>query len=308
MPRSRTADRLRRLLAVVPYIVAHPGCPVAELTTVFGLKEGELLDALGKLGMTGLPPYSPGDLIEFDVEEGKVWLRMADHFARPLRITRPEALSLHLKGTALLGLPGLQEAEALRSALEKLREALGETLPAEAGEEAPPGPLAELRAAVAGRERLEVEYYSATRDEMTERRIDPEHVFGAIGHWYVVAWDHLSDAERLFRLDRFRVVRPTGETFEPRGLMGQGRPLYTPSEKDTPVRLSLAPGARWVSEYFEVTDEAENDGALEVTLPVKDLAWVAKLVLRLGGDAEVLDPPRLRDLARALADEALALY
>jgi proteasome accessory factor C len=45
-----------------------------------------------------------------------------------------------------------------------------------------------------------------------------------------------------------------------------------------------------------------------VVLPAKDLAWVAKLILRLGGEAEILDPPELRDLAREAAEQALALY
>src|SRR6266496_2345791 len=59
------------------------------------------------------------------------------------------------------------------------------------------------------------------------------------------------DAERLFRVDRIRSARPTGEHFEPRGLHGAGRPLYTRSERDRPVRLRLGPAARWVVEYYE---------------------------------------------------------
>ena len=56
------------------------------------------------------------------------------------------------------------------------------------------------------RERLEIEYFGAAREELTVRRIDPEHVFSALGYWYVVAWDHLSGAERLFRADRIRAI------------------------------------------------------------------------------------------------------
>jgi hypothetical protein len=47
---------------------------------------------------------------------------------------------------------------------------------------------------------------------------------------------------------------------------------------------------------------------VEVTLPTKDLAWVAKLVLRLRGQAEVIEPPELAETARGLAEETLALY
>ncbi len=317
MPPSRTAERLRRLLAVVPYVVRNPGTSVAELSRLFSVDERELLADLNLLFMTGLPPYGPGDLVEVDVDdESRVWIRMADHFSRPVRLTRTEAVALYLRGTELLGAPGLAEAGPLRSALDKIAERLGpETLGelrvevgGAGGADGAAGPLSAVRRAAAERERIEVDHYSAARDALTTRRIDPEQVFSALGNWYVVAWDHLADAERMFRVDRMREVRPTGETFEPRGLPGPGRELYTPGAEDRTVRLRLGPGARWVAEYYRVDRAVERDGALEVSLPTKDLAWVAKLLLRLGGEARVLEPPELADATRALAEETLALY
>lgn len=314
MPPSRTAERLRRLLAVVPYVVRHPGARVDELSGLFDVDERELLADLNLLFLTGLPPYGPGDLVEVDVDdEGRVWIRMADQFSRPVRLTRPEAMALYLRGTELLGAPGLSEADALRSALAKLADSLGrealEGLRVEVEEGGgPAGPLAAVRRAMASREGLEIDHYSAARDAVTTRRIDPEHVFSALGNWYVVAWDHLADAERMFRLDRIRETRPTGETFEPRGLLGQGRDLYTPTPQDIRVRLRLGAGARWVAEYYQVDGAVERDGAVEVTLPTKDLAWIAKLLLRLRGEAEVIEPRELAETARGLAEETLALY
>jgi proteasome accessory factor C len=314
VPPSRTAERLRRLLAVVPYVVRNPGTTVAELSRLFSVEERELLADLNLLFMTGLPPYGPGDLVEVDIDdEGRVWLRMADHFSRPVRLTRAEAVALYLRGTELLGAPGLAEAGPLRSALDKIAErlgpdALGDLRVEVGGAEASAGPLEAVRRAADAGERIEIDHYSAARDAISTRRIDPEHVFSALGNWYVVAWDHLAEAERMFRVDRIREVRPTGETFEPRGLLGPGRDLYTPGAEDRTVRLRLGPGARWVAEYYRVDRAEERDGALEVTLPTKDLAWVAKLLLRLGGQARVLDPPELAEATRALAEETLALY
>ena len=313
MPPSRTAERLRRLLAVVPYVVRNPGTRVEELSRLFSVDERELLADLNLLFMTGLPPYGPGDLVEVDVDEGRVWVRMADHFSRPVRLTRAEAVALYLRGTELLGVPGLAEAEPLRSALDKIAhrlgpDTLGELRVEVGGPEASAGPLAAVRRAAERRERIEIEHYSAARDAVSTRRIDPEQVFSALGNWYVVAWDHLADAERMFRVDRIREVRPTGESFEPRGLLGPGRELYTPAAEDRTVRLRLGPGARWVAEYYRVDRTEERNGALEVTLPTKDLAWVAKLLLRLGGEGRVLEPPELAEATRALAEETLALY
>jgi proteasome accessory factor C len=133
-------------------------------------------------------------------------------------------------------------------------------------------------------------------------------VFSAIGNWYVVAWDHRADDERLFRLDRIQEVRLTGEHFEARGLVGPGRDLYSPGAEDIRVRLRLGPRARWVAEYYQPERVAERRGRAEVTLPTKDLAWVAKLVLRLGGEAEIVAPPELVELTREEARQTLARY
>jgi proteasome accessory factor C len=305
----KASERLRRLLVIVPYLVRHPGTRVEEISSLFGVSEEELTSDLNLLFVSGLPPYGPGDLIGVEIADGRVWIDMADYFARPLRLTRAEAVALYLRGTALVGIPGLREATALTSALRKLGEKIGpETLgqladrveAADAG--GPAETLDEVRRAVRDHQRLVVEYYSASSAETATRQIDPEEVFFAIGNWYVVAWDHRSGEERLFRADRMKSVRFAGRRFEPRGLAGVGRPLYTPTKSDVSVRLLLHPGARWVAEYYEILESTERkNGDLEVVLPASRLEWVARLVLRLSGEAEVVDPLQLKALLRDLA-------
>jgi len=313
---GKASERLRRLLVVVPYLIRHPGTEIAEVSRLFGAGKAELLEDLNLLFVSGLPPYGPGDLIDVQVEEGRVWVGMADYFSRPVRLSRSEALALYLRGKALLGAPGLEEAPALASALAKIETGLGkEALETLAGRVAVGAgghvarALATVRSAVERREALDVEYYTASRDELTSRRIDPEHVFSALGNWYAVAWDRQADAERLFRVDRIRSGRPTGEHFQPRGLHGAGRPLYTRSEHDRPVRLRLGPAARWVVEYYETEHvQTLDDGWIEATLPTKDLPWMAKLVLRLGGEAQVIEPDALATMVEETAHRTLALY
>ena len=66
------------------------------------------------LFLAGLPPYGPGDLIDVDIDEdGAVWISMADHFARPLRLTRQEALAVYVRATELAATPGMPGAPAL---------------------------------------------------------------------------------------------------------------------------------------------------------------------------------------------------
>lgn len=307
----KTAERLGRMLVIVPYLVRHPGSVLADVASLFDVKADQLRRDLDLLFMSGLPPYGPGDLIDVDVDEDDgIWITMADHFSRPLRLSRQEALAITLRCTELLATPELPQAPALESAVHKLREALG---PDTAGDERsigaaasgrPAAHLETLRRAAAERERVAIEYFAGSSGTWSTRDVEPEEVFSAMGNWYVAAWDVAADDERLFRADRIKAVRVTGIGFEARGLEGAGRALYTPTGEEVPVRLSLGPAARWIAEYYVTEDPVErDDGTLEVTLPAARLAWVTRLLLRAGPEARAISPDEVHaavaDLARA---------
>jgi proteasome accessory factor C len=313
----KTSERLGRMLVIVPYLVQHPGTTLEEASRLFDVPADQLRRDLDLLFMSGLPPYGPGDLIDVDVdEEGRITIAMADHFSRPLRLTRNEALALYLRGTELVATPGLPEAPALASALQKLRETIGEQTLGEvdarfegaAGAGRSPEHLETLRQAAREHRALEIDYFAGSTGEWTSRRIEPEEVFWSLGNWYVAAWDAGADAERLFRADRIRRADLTDGTFPARGLQGAGRALYTPTPDDVPVRLRLKSAARWIAEYFATVDPVEQDGYLEVTLPARQLGWVAHLLLRVGPDAEVVEPAALAEEVRALASRTLDRY
>ncbi|MBV9484470.1 MAG: WYL domain-containing protein, partial [Frankiaceae bacterium] len=85
--------------------------------------------------------------------------------------------------------------------------------------------------------------------------------------------------------------------------------LFTPSEEDRLVTLSLDPAARWVADYYPCeTIEERGDGGLTVTLRVQDDAWLRRLALGLAGVARIIDPPELAAETRNVAIAALAAY
>jgi len=299
------------MLVIVPYLVQHAGSELGEVARLFDVPKEQLRQDIDLLFLSGLPPYGPGDLIDVEVDEDeRVWISMADHFARPLRLTRREALAVYVRGHELVAAPGLPEATVLASALTKLRAALGDEDGIEtAAAGVAPQHLETVRAAARGRLRLRIDYVAATTGEHTTRTIEPEEVFASLGSWYVAAWDIEADDERLFRVDRILEAEQRPETFEPRGLQGAGRALYSPTSEDVPVRLRLHPSARWVAEYYVTIDLVEHaDGTLEVTLPARRLDRIAGLLLRLGEDAEILEPAELSKEVRDMARRTLARY
>ncbi|MEA2447500.1 MAG: proteasome accessory factor, partial [Actinomycetota bacterium] len=114
---GRLGRRLGRILLLLPYAIQHPGVSVGELARKFDVDKRDLLDDLQLVFMCGLPGYGPGDLIDVDLDEDRVYIRMADYFAAPLRLSPAEALVLYAGTAALAALPGMEEAGALKSAL-----------------------------------------------------------------------------------------------------------------------------------------------------------------------------------------------
>ncbi|MEJ7688961.1 MAG: WYL domain-containing protein [Nocardioidaceae bacterium] len=73
--------------------------------------------------------------------------------------------------------------------------------------------------------------------------------------------------------------------------------------------LDLAPGARWVADYYPIESrEVTADGRLRIGLRYRDRGWLERLVLRLGGEAELLEPDWLAAAVQGRAKAALANY
>lgn len=287
-PRGSADQRLRRLLALVPWVVAQDGPTVEEVCDRFDCTEAELLADLDLLFVCGVHPFTPDTLIDVDVAGGRVWIRYADWFARPLRLTAAEGLALVAAGAALLGTPGAEPDGPLARGLAKLAAVLGvdpdEAVEVDLGN-APAEVLETLRRAAAEHRRVEVEYYSYGRDVWARRAIDPYRVFSAAGQWYVPAYCHAAEGERLFRVDRMRNPQVLDETFPSRAEPPPAS-VYHPRPDDPVVTLTLAPEARWVAERYPMESVQEVDaGRLQVRLRVSERPWLERLLLMLGPQA-----------------------
>jgi proteasome accessory factor C len=309
MPRVAADDRLRRLLALVPWVVAHDGPTIDEVCARFGMTEAELIADLDLVWCCGVHPFTPDSLMEVNVEDGRVWIRYADWFDRPLRLTPEEGLALVAAGAALLAVPGADADGPLARGLRKLAAVLG--IDADGAIEVSLGTvsetvLASLRDAVADHRQVEIDYYVYGRDERTRRVVDPHAIFAAEGEWYLTGWCHLAQAERRFRVDRIRSLTALDRTFTP----PSSRPapeVFEARPDDPRVVLDLSPRARWVIEQYPYESVRERKGGhVEVTLVVSENAWLERLLLRLGPDAAVL--AGAEGVARSAARRVLARY
>lgn len=308
MVSERSAQRLTRILAMLPWVLAHPGCTVDEVCERFGYSRKELLADLDLVFVCGLPGYGPDDLMVAYVEDDRVVVEMADYFRDAPRLSPTEALAL--LASALTVQATGQASDELRSAVRKLTDALLPEAEAVLAVDVDPEPelVTLLREAATRGEVVEITYTSLRREETTVRRVEPWSVFADLGNWYLSAYCRMAGAERVFRIDRIRRAAPTGERFEPPKSPPPSQVRYTPSEDDVRAVIALGPAARWVAEYYPVEVLSDDGETLRIEFSASDPLVAARLLLRLGPHARLESGEEVAAALTGLRRRLLARY
>lgn len=307
--------RLRRLLAMLAYLAGVGEAAIADVAQRFAMSEEEVVAELELAACCGLPPYTPDQLIDLIVDADRVVAERVGELGRPPQLTPGEGFAVAAAARALLAVPGADPGGSLASALAKLESALGEdrlVVDIDAPEH-----LAAIRAATAGGAQVEIEYLSAGRGELSRRVVDPYQVVLREGRWYLDGYCHRAGGVRRFQVDRVRSVRETGERAsaptgphpeldDPRAFVGGADAVAT--------RIELPAASAWLVERFAVgppkaVGPPNAVGArVEVTVLVGGERWLEQLMLRLGPEAAVVDPPQFVGVAAAGARRALRKY
>lgn len=298
--------RLRRLLVMLPWLMERGQATLSEMAQRFQISEKDLITDLEQAAMCGLPPFVD-EFIDLYVDDGVVTVGVPRFFTRPLRLTAPEGFALLMAGRAALALPGADTDGPLARALDKLEAVLGDD--AMVLDLAQPPATADLVLAVQQHTTMSITYWSASTGTSSERVIAPRAVFADRGRWYVVAHDSRSDQERTFRVDRVTEWHSTGDVAEPpadRSPAPAGDAWFDELDDLPVVTLRLRPAGRWVVERYPVRSVTTDGDDTIALLAIASETWLRDLVLQLGPDADVVDPPVWRDLAARTARDLLA--
>jgi proteasome accessory factor C len=311
-PAKNSADRLGRLLNLVPYLLARPGIAVADAAAGLDITERQLREDLELLWVCGLPGYGPGDLIDMALDGDRVTITYDAGIDRPLRLTQDEALALTVALRMLAETPGAGTRDAIERALAKIENAAGDQAEAPVTVRLPATDkrLDAVRGAVERGHALHLTYYTATRDETTERVVDPMRVLMVGGKGYLEAWCRRVEATRMFRVDRIDAFT---ELDEPSAPPARAQPhafsegVFHPSPDLPLVTLRVGRSSRWLTEYYPVEQIRPDGDEWLVTMRVTDLGWAQRLLIGIGPDVTVVGPAelveRIRDQAAAALDQ-----
>jgi len=165
------------------------------------------------------------------------------------------------------------------------------------------------------RRRLEILYYTRSRDSTSQRQVSPQRLLHYRENWYLLAWCHKADGLRLFALDAIRraaALRQPARRVAAHQLdqATDGFGIFGGTETKL-ARLRFSPtAARWIGEEtWHPRQRLRPDGDhLILELPYAQPRELAMEVMRHGRDFEVLGPPELRRHVEQQLREALAAY
>ena len=306
-------NRTDRLLAIVLELQARGKQRAEDLAATFEVGKRTIYRDIQALCEAGVPVIST---------PGQGYALLEGYFLPPLRFTPDEALILLLGGDAMAQSFDAEYRAAAQSAGRKIAGALPEPLRDEVrslqasmrfvadstgGRPEQADSLRQLRRAILGHHSVRFHYYARYSQggvsAHSTRTADPYGLVHVDGAWHLVAFCHLRQDMRHFRVERMEqlailpqtFIRPANFTLE-QNENNRPRALVVRALFDSSV-------AYWVREspsYFTIAEQPCDDGLL-VTLRVRHERDLLQWLLGWGSRVRVLEPDSLREL---LAHEA----
>jgi predicted DNA-binding transcriptional regulator YafY len=165
---------------------------------------------------------------------------------------------------------------------------------------------------------VQMTYYTASRDAVSERKLDPYvlHIYRGTNP-YVIGYCHQRQEMRWFRVDRIKRLEVLGETFIPDPTFDAKDHLemiFQHEAGGVPLPVAIwfdATTAPYVRERrWHPTQEIQehSDGSMTLHMVVRGLNDLKRWVLGYGKGAIVQAPPELVEMVRIEAQTMTQLY
>ncbi|MEM7802248.1 MAG: YafY family protein [Chloroflexota bacterium] len=141
--------------------------------------------------------------------------------------------------------------------------------------------------------------YGDRERQTTRRKVDPYALVFMIGMWYVVGYCHLREALRTFRVDRIQSLKKLSLRFE--------KPEDFDAQQMVEESIARTPNVWTVELLFHgsleearrilpktVATFTERPNGILVSIKSPSLEQMARFILGLEGDFEVMGPPEIR--------------
>jgi predicted DNA-binding transcriptional regulator YafY len=167
--------------------------------------------------------------------------------------------------------------------------------------------------------RVKIEYYTASRDQVSQRIIDPYVLRIDRGtNYYMIGFCHNRQDMRYFRVDRIKKLKLLNssfirdKTFNVQEYLGKTFQIEvgTGEAKLVKIWFSRSTSPYIIERRWHKTQKVEEhtDGSITLEMEVAGLNDLKRWVLGYGGGAVVKEPPELVDLVKSEVEQLMKNY
>ncbi len=312
-------NRIDRLTGMILLLQSHRVITAEQIAAHYEMSVRTVYRDLAALGEAGVPILA---------EAGVGYSLMRGYHIPPVMFTEHEAAALFMSGEVTEQVADESLRGALRSALLKVRAVLPKErqdhlnrLKNAVGVWMGPArkddlqrSIMPLQQAVVKRHCVKLDYNTGGRGEIRTRTVEPLGMMFYSREWHLIAHCRLRGEVRDFRLDRMERWEVLQEIYE--GHEGFSVKEFLASnlnENDLlPATVlfepAVMPRVRKEMPCVCVAEKVSPDGRVSLEMLAWSQDWLAGWLLSLGGQAEITNPPAMRQRIRDLALQTAKLH
>ena len=174
--------------------------------------------------------------------------------------------------------------------------------------------MSEIQNAIANKYIINIEYMSISKDEITNRMIEPVGICYYGTNWHLIGFCTLRNEYRDFRIDRIKTLRNTGNYFskQKKKSINDYFELLTNEVKLEKVIVkfnkNIIKNLEQQKYYFGYVEEKKSGNFIEMTFLITPLDYIAKWLLSYGNNVQVVYPSGLRTIMNTLVKDLYSHY
>lgn len=298
-------NRLDRLAAILIQLQSKRIVKAQEISERFEITLRTVYRDIKALQEAGIP---------IGVEPGKGYFIVDGYFLPPVMFTKEEASALLMGGKLIEKMADESIRKEFFSALYKIKsvlktndkehlELLEDNIMVQKwflAESESNKFIVPVQEAIAGKNVIEIEYYTYYRDKISEREVDPIGIVHYAGAWHLIAFCRMREDYRDFRIDRIRRIKKTNKNFRLRNRKSL-KEYIDEQYKDVELQKIVIKVPSDIykvmlnSKYFYgYVSEIRSGDFVEVTFMYGSLEYFARWLLSYTNGIEIIKPAELK--------------
>lgn len=213
-------SQLSRLISILTLLKSKRVLTATELSGKFDVSIRTIYRDIRKLEESGVPIITL---------EGKGYTLMESYYVPPVQFTEQQANALITAQHLVSQTQDASFAKDFEEAMTKIKSVFRSSILEKSEmlsekiqvidiryEELASNVLSEIQLAITNRTYVEINYQKADDPNVTFRKIEPCAVYSVFNKWILIAWCHLRNEYRAFRIDRIKHFKVLRENFEDR--------------------------------------------------------------------------------------------